>query len=121
VRWDVEVLRGVFGICRNFLELQVLTAVGFHVIHAIHVWIHDWICGGGRELVAESACSAEVLAAVQIVLLRIVLVHRSSVLAPAKVGTSARGCAVDLSGMIRSPVPTGVLVSHVGLRRQRSY
>jgi hypothetical protein len=27
---------------------------------------------------------------------------------------------IDLSGMIRSPVPTGVLVSHVGLRRQRS-
>ena len=26
---------------------------------------------------------------------------------------------IDLSGMIRSPVPTGVLVSHVGLRRQR--
>ena len=28
---------------------------------------------------------------------------------------------IDLSGMIRSPVPTGVLVSHVGLRRQRGY
>ena len=34
-------------------------------------------------------------------------------------GMSARRCAVDLSGVIRSPVPTGVLVNHVGLRRQR--
>jgi hypothetical protein len=39
---------------------------------------------------------------------------------PAKVGTSARRCASIFSGMIRSPIPTGVLVSHVGLRRQRS-
>ena len=115
-----EVLCAVFGISRNFLEFQVLTWVGFHVIHAIRVWIHDWLCGAGRALVLESACSAEVVAGDQIVSMRSVVVHKSSVSAPAKVGTSARGCAIDLSGMIRSPVPTGVLVSHVVLRRQRS-
>ena len=36
-------------------------------------------------------------------------------------GTSARRCASIFSGMIRNPVPTGFLVSHVGLRRQRTH
>ena len=98
MRRGVEGLRGVFGKYREFAGNQMLTWVRFRGIHAIHVWIHDWICGGVRELVAASACSAEVVAAVQIVPVRIVLVHRSSVSAPAKVGTSARRCASIFRG-----------------------
>ena len=91
MRRGVEGLRGVFGKYREFAGNQMLTWVRFR-------GIHDWICGGVRELVAASACSAEVVAAVQIVPVRIVLVHRSSVSAPAKVGTSARRCASIFRG-----------------------